>query len=72
MNSDVYQQILTQASSALTADEQRRLSEELAAIASRSISPKRSITELRGLGKEVWQNVDAVQHVAVERDSWDG
>jgi plasmid stability protein len=30
-----------------------------------------SILELRGLGKELWQEVDATAHVKRERASWD-
>lgn len=31
----------------------------------------RSILELRGLGKEVWHDIDAAEHVQRERDTWD-
>jgi len=34
-------------------------------------SPSRSILELRGLGKDLWEEVDATDHVARERRSWD-
>ncbi len=30
-----------------------------------------SLLELRGLGKEVWTDVDAAEHVATERGSWE-
>ncbi|HEY7475681.1 MAG TPA: hypothetical protein VH679_11755 [Vicinamibacterales bacterium] len=30
-----------------------------------------SILELRGLGKEIWRNVDAGAHVKRERSGWD-
>jgi plasmid stability protein len=30
----------------------------------------RSILELRGLGKELWRDVDAATHVARERTAW--
>jgi plasmid stability protein len=30
-----------------------------------------SILELRGLGKELWRDVDPAEHVATERASWD-
>jgi hypothetical protein len=55
----------------LTPDEQLRLLEELAAIARRRITPKpkRSIMELEGLGKEIWQSADAQEYVDQERDS---
>jgi hypothetical protein len=35
-------------------------------------NPKRSILELRGLGKEIWGNIDAQEYVNQERDSWNG
>jgi plasmid stability protein len=30
-----------------------------------------SILELRGLGKELWKDIDAAAHVNAERRSWD-
>ena len=58
---------------ALTPDEQRCLLEELAVLVHRRSSPPlRSILELRGLGKEIWQGIDAQQYVNRERDSWHG
>jgi len=30
-----------------------------------------SILELRGLGKELWEGIDAAAHVEEERRSWD-
>ena len=30
-----------------------------------------SILDLQGLGRELWENIDAADHVARERDSWD-
>ena len=37
------------------------------------VSPvkKRSILELRGLGKEIWEGIDPVEYVKQERDSWE-
>jgi hypothetical protein len=31
---------------------------------------RRRITELRGLGKEIWQGLEAQEYVNSERDSW--
>lgn len=31
----------------------------------------RSILELKGLGKEVWEGVDVEEYIRKERDSWD-
>ncbi|HRF97418.1 MAG TPA: hypothetical protein PLZ51_19555, partial [Aggregatilineales bacterium] len=33
--------------------------------------PKRSITELRGLGKEIWEGIDAQDYVNQIRSEWD-
>ena len=32
----------------------------------------RRITELKGLGSNIWHGVDAVEYIRGERDSWDG
>ncbi len=32
---------------------------------------KKSILQLRGLGKKYWKNIDASKHVSKERDSWE-
>jgi len=32
---------------------------------------KHHITELRGLGKEIWEGLDAQEYINAERDSWD-
>lgn len=32
---------------------------------------KHSILELRGLGKEIWEGVDAAAYIEEERSSWD-
>ena len=58
----------------LTPDEQIRLLEEIASLVGRHVSPKpkRSIMELEGLGKEIWQGVDVQDYVDQERASWNG
>ncbi len=33
--------------------------------------PKRSIMELRGLGKEIWENIDPQEYVNGLRKEWD-
>ena len=33
--------------------------------------PRRSITELHGLGKEIWEGVDAQNYVEQLRDEWE-
>jgi hypothetical protein len=33
--------------------------------------PRLDITGLRGLGKEIWQGIDAQEYVNRERDSWE-
>jgi len=53
---------------------------ELLALAARDLAeqiirspsrPKRSIMELHGLGKDIWQGVDAQDYVNKLRDEWE-
>lgn len=32
---------------------------------------RRSLRELRGLGKEIWQGIDAQDYINQQRDEWD-
>jgi hypothetical protein len=59
---------------ALPAGEQLRLIGELAERLSGQLErrPRRSLSELRGLGKEVWQGLDVEEYLRRERSSWDG
>jgi hypothetical protein len=59
----------------LDPDEQLLLLEELAAMIRRRGTVQRkkhSILELRGLGKEIWQDIDVDKYLEEERNSWDG
>ena len=51
----------------------RSIAQEVTLILEEALStePRRSILELRGLGREQWRGVDAARHVAEERRSWD-
>ena len=53
--------------------ERRSVAQEVTHLLSESLeTPKAlSILELRGLGKELWQSVDAAEHVQRERTTWD-
>ena len=53
--------------------ERRSVAQEVAHILSGVLDSPRplSILELRGLGKELWKDVDAAAHVERERSSWD-
>jgi hypothetical protein len=39
-------------------------------LAQAGVEPLHEITELEGLGKEVWNSIDAQEYVNAERDSW--
>jgi len=58
----------------LSLDEQLRLIQELTANAGNGASSEApaSVLELRGLGKEIWQGMDAQEYVRRERSSWNG
>jgi hypothetical protein len=68
-----YEQLLAQASR-LDAADQLRLLEGLAAVLRRGLAPgsRYRIAALRGLGREIWQDIDAQEYVHRERASWDG
>ncbi|OBQ11980.1 MAG: hypothetical protein AN482_07665 [Anabaena sp. LE011-02] len=70
-----YQELLQQAKN-LTPEEQLKLVENLSILIRQQLKmtpkPKRSILELRGLGKEIWGNIDAQEYINQERDSWNG
>ncbi|WP_414563332.1 MULTISPECIES: hypothetical protein [unclassified Anabaena] len=70
-----YQDVLEQAKS-LTPEEQLKLVEDLSSSIRQLVTmipkPKRSILELRGLGKDIWNEIDAQGYVNQERDSWNG
>ena len=73
MSTEAFNQIVNHFGS-LTPKEQERLMHELTDAMTRRDTPshRRSILELRGLGKEVWQGVDAAEYVRHERASWCG
>lgn len=66
-----YEEVLAQVRR-LDADAQRRLLIELTLLIEQEDAPqpKRSLRELRGLGKEIWEGIDAQEYVARERAAW--
>ncbi len=73
MSSTAYYEVLSRVQR-LTPADQLRLLEELAALVRRQVTTRarRSILELQGLGKEIWQGMDAQEYVDRERASWNG
>jgi hypothetical protein len=73
MATPTYEDVLARAQQ-LSAEEQLALLEALATMVRQSISPRprRSILELQGLGKQIWQGMDAQEYVNRERDTWNG
>lgn len=73
MSVDTYQEIVNRFGH-LTANEQEQLVHELTNVIARGGTPtkRRSVLELQGLGKEIWQSVDAADYVRQERASWPG
>jgi plasmid stability protein len=53
--------------------EHRSVAQEVTLLLSRAVeAPEQlSILDLKGLGKNHWRGIDAAEHVATERDSWD-
>jgi hypothetical protein len=73
MATPTYDEILGDAKQ-LEPIEQLRLAEQLIELARLHLSTPRptSIKDLRGLGKELWEGIDAQEYVHQERDSWGG
>ncbi len=75
MSTNAYEEALNRARQ-LPTDELLLLLQELAALVRQQITikeePLHSFLELEGLGKEVWEDIDAQEYVNQERDSWNG
>jgi len=73
MATQSYESALQMAES-LSHDDRLRLIEELKAATAKDgpSEPQHSIMELRGLGAELWEGIDAQEYVNGERDSWNG
>ncbi|MGM0577129.1 MAG: FitA-like ribbon-helix-helix domain-containing protein [Myxococcota bacterium] len=65
---DLYSELKARA-----AREHRSLAQEVVHLLDRAVREQErlSLLELRGLGREAWEGVDAAEHVRAERDSWD-
>ena len=70
MSTIAYRDVLDRAQRLAPAD-QLRLLEELAALLRHKVvaQKQRSILELKGLGKEIWQGIDAQEYVNKEQAS---
>ena len=72
MTSETYRKAL-QMARGLPVEEQLQLIEDLISLARHRVQakPAHNITELRGLGKEIWEGVDVEKYINEERNSWD-
>jgi hypothetical protein len=61
--------ILLQAQ-ALSPEERKELVKLLVDSLETPATPKRRLSELRGLGKEIWSGIDAQEYVNRLRDEW--
>ncbi|MGI8839158.1 MAG: hypothetical protein ACR2H4_21340 [Pyrinomonadaceae bacterium] len=61
---------LIEAAKHLTREEREKLVEALNPRLEAS-EPRRHITEMRGLGKDLWQGIDPQDYLNAVRDSWD-
>jgi len=73
MSTTAYYEVASRVERLSPAD-QLRLLEKLAVLVRRRITaqPRRSILELQGLGKEIWQGIDVQEYIDRERASWNG
>lgn len=68
-----YQHIITEIKE-LGLSDQLRLLEEMAGIIRNNASSlkTRSILELQGKGKDIWEKIDVQEYIDKERSSWNG
>jgi hypothetical protein len=68
-----YEEVLVQAQ-LLSSEDRARLLKELVVDLSEHIENlyHHSITELRGVGKDFWRDIDVEKYIEEERNSWDG
>ena len=71
MASKAYDEILQRARQELSEAEQLKLINDLCRGSTKNGGHHR-ITELRGLGKELWKDVDPSEYIREERDAWSG
>jgi hypothetical protein len=73
MSTYTYNEILNQVER-LTPDEQRQLIRDIEAMLHGQLKPKHrhSIMELKGLGKEIWKDIDVAEYIRQEREAWNG
>ena len=57
----------------LSVDQRRELLDQLQSLVlSADDEPPPRITDLEGLGAEIWQGIDVQAYIEQERDAWDG
>jgi hypothetical protein len=66
MSSEEYRAIRNQVRQ-LSLDEQFQLLEDLVVMLRKESQPQHSITELEGLGKEIWEGVDVEEYIRQSR-----
>ncbi len=73
MSTRTYDEILSRIQ-LLPPEDQLQLLADLALMLRHQVTaePLHSIMELKGLGKEVWQDIDVEKYIEEERNSWDG
>ena len=74
MSVNAYNDVLRRVQRLSPAD-QLRLLEDVASLVRRQVTTparRRSILELQGLGKEIWQDIDAQNYIDQERAAWNG
>lgn len=54
-------------------EERRSVAQQVTHMLAEALEAKktRSIRDLRGLGREIWEGMDPVEHIERERASWD-
>lgn len=72
MAKDITEAILKQIRDLPRSEQEEIVAEIQKQLAQTGRPHKRSILELRGLGKEIWEGVNVDEYLREERESWDG
>jgi hypothetical protein len=69
MSSEANLETLIEAAKELSPEDRKRLARAL--YHTPRASQQHHITEMRGLGKELWQGIEPQQYINAERDAWE-
>jgi hypothetical protein len=71
MSSDAYRQILGQVEQLSLGEQLDLIADILKIVRRHTVKPQHRVTEFRGIGKDLWKDVDVEKYIQEERESWE-